>query len=63
LSIAREIVQAHGGQIWAESHPDQGTAFHILLPIAGAQSPRGGLSRAPRARPSRRAAGSQIPVG
>ncbi len=32
LSIAREIVQAHHGRIWVESHLDRGSTFYILLP-------------------------------
>lgn len=35
LAIARELVRAHGGQIWAESAPGQGAAFHFTLPQAG----------------------------
>jgi signal transduction histidine kinase len=33
LFICREIVQRHGGSIWAESPgPHQGSCFHVLLP-------------------------------
>jgi signal transduction histidine kinase len=32
LSIAREIVQAHGGRIWATSKPGAGSTFTIALP-------------------------------
>ncbi|MCM2280125.1 MAG: ATP-binding protein [Oligoflexia bacterium] len=32
LSIARGIVQAHGGRIWAESEPGQGTVIRFELP-------------------------------
>jgi PAS domain S-box-containing protein len=31
LSICRTIVEAHGGKIWAESTPGEGTAFHFTL--------------------------------
>jgi len=31
LAIARELVRAHGGRIWVESSPGQGTAFHFAL--------------------------------
>ncbi len=34
LYICRQIVEAHGGKIWAESTPGRGTTIHILLPIA-----------------------------
>lgn len=32
LAIARGIVEAHGGQIWAESQPEQGTRVRFTLP-------------------------------
>jgi signal transduction histidine kinase len=35
LSIARTIVEAHGGRIWAENDPVDGAAFHFELPDAG----------------------------
>lgn len=35
LSISRSIVDAHGGRIWATSHPGQGAAVELTLPIAG----------------------------
>ena len=34
LAIARGIVEAHGGRIWAESEPGQGATFHVSLPAA-----------------------------
>jgi signal transduction histidine kinase len=34
LSIARTIVVAHGGRIWAENGPDEGAVFHVELPDA-----------------------------
>lgn len=39
LSIARKIVEAHGGRIWAESTPGSGAAFHFSLPAAGTSRP------------------------
>jgi C4-dicarboxylate-specific signal transduction histidine kinase len=31
LSIARTIVEAHGGRIWAENAPGEGASFHVEL--------------------------------
>jgi signal transduction histidine kinase len=36
LSIARTIVEAHGGRIWAENQPDAGAVFRFSVPRAGA---------------------------
>jgi len=33
LYIARELVNLHGGRIWAASQPDQGTTFTFNLPV------------------------------
>jgi C4-dicarboxylate-specific signal transduction histidine kinase len=37
LSIARTIVEAHGGRIWAENMPSGGAVFHVSLPLAAAR--------------------------
>jgi two-component system phosphate regulon sensor histidine kinase PhoR len=34
LSIVKHIVQAHGGRVWAESEPGNGSRFYFTLPKA-----------------------------
>jgi PAS domain S-box-containing protein len=34
LPISRGIIEAHGGQLWAESAPGAGASFHFTLPFA-----------------------------
>src|SRR3954470_18628855 len=36
LSIARTIVEAHGGRIWAENHTGGGAIFRLNLSLAKA---------------------------
>jgi signal transduction histidine kinase len=38
LAISRQIVQAHGGDIRAESEPGKGAIFTFTLPVAGSSS-------------------------
>ena len=40
LAIAKEVVEAHGGRIWAESGQGEGAVFTLRLPV----SPDGGSS-------------------
>ena len=32
LYITRDIVERHGGRIWADSTPGKGSTFHVVLP-------------------------------
>lgn len=36
LFIAKGIIEAHGGRLWAESAPGKGSAFHFTVPLVRA---------------------------
>jgi PAS domain S-box-containing protein len=38
LSVSRSIIEAHGGRLWAERHPECGTTFFFSLPIPSKDS-------------------------
>lgn len=33
LYLCRQVIEAHGGRIWAVSQPGLGSAFHLVLPV------------------------------
>jgi signal transduction histidine kinase len=41
LSVAKTLIEAHGGRIWAESEDSIGTTFSFLLPVEGPENGRG----------------------
>ncbi|HUV41752.1 MAG TPA: ATP-binding protein, partial [Sedimentisphaerales bacterium] len=40
LSIARQVVQRHGGRIWARNNQDGGSTFSITLPKISQETPK-----------------------
>ena len=39
LTIVKHIIDAHGGRVWVESVPQQGSTFHVLLPCSCETAP------------------------
>jgi two-component system phosphate regulon sensor histidine kinase PhoR len=38
LFLSRHLVEAHGGRLWVESEPGQGSAFHFTIPLRHAEA-------------------------
>jgi signal transduction histidine kinase len=37
LSLSRRFIELHGGRLWVESAPGEGSTFRFTLPVTGAR--------------------------
>jgi signal transduction histidine kinase/DNA-binding response OmpR family regulator len=42
LALTRRLAELHGGRIWVDSEPGQGSCFNVVLPLDSAGVPEGG---------------------
>jgi signal transduction histidine kinase len=47
LAIARSIVEAHGGRIWAERVPEAGASIRFVVPMSGPPEAAGEIEESP----------------
>jgi signal transduction histidine kinase len=39
LAVVKRAVERMNGRVWVESHPGQGSRFHVALPLSGSACP------------------------